>query len=65
MFMACDTKSDRYCTDLDDYNRKNQQVSVHAKCYNKEIMSPTYLSESTYQIKFLYSLADLVKVSHN
>ena len=37
--MVCDTKSGRYCTDVDAYTSKEQQVVVHAKCYNKEIMS--------------------------
>ena len=37
-------------TDLDPYTRKQQQVSVHAKCYNKKILFPTYLSGSTYQL---------------
>ena len=43
VFMACDTKSGSYCTDLDAYTSK-QQISVHAKYFNKEIMSPIYLS---------------------
>ena len=40
MFMVCDNKSGRYCIDLDAYTSKEQRVSLHAKCYNKEIMSP-------------------------
>ena len=50
--MVCHTESGRYCTDLDTYTSKEQQVSVHAKCYSKELMSPTYLSGSTYQLYF-------------
>ena len=52
MFMVCGTKSERYCTDLEAYARKRQQVSVNAKCYNKEIQSPNYLSGSNYQLNF-------------
>ena len=40
MFMICDTKGGRYCTDLDAYTSKQQKFPVHAKCYYKEIMSP-------------------------
>ena len=34
--MVCDTKSGGYCTDVDAYTIKQQQVSVRAKCYNKK-----------------------------
>ena len=40
MFMACGTKSGRYCTDLDAHISKKQKVPIIAKCYRKEIMSP-------------------------
>ena len=38
--MVFGTKSGRYCTDLDAYISKKQNVPVNAKCYRKEIMSP-------------------------
>ena len=65
--MISDTKSGRYCTDLDVYTSK-KQVSVYAKCYNKIIMPPgcllcIYLSVHTN--KFLHSLLDLVIAGHN
>ena len=40
MFMVCGTKSERYCTDLDAYISKKQKVTVNAKYYPEEIMSP-------------------------
>ena len=39
IFMVCDTKSGRYCTDLNAYTSKQQKVVVHADCYHKEMMS--------------------------
>ena len=36
MFKVCDTKSGRYCTDLDAYISKTQKVLANAKCYRKE-----------------------------
>ena len=38
MCMVCGIKNGRYYTDLDAYVSK--KVSVNAKCYLKEIMSP-------------------------
>ena len=38
--MVCGTQSGRYCPDMDAYISKIQKVSVNAKCYRKEIMSP-------------------------
>ena len=65
---VCDTKSGRYYTDLNAYTSK-QQVSVHAKCYSKEITSPRcllliYLGLPI-PITFLHFLVDLVIASHN
>ena len=65
MFMVCDTKSGRYCTDLDTNTSKQKQVSVHAKCSNKKKLSPFYLSFSTYQLYFYIYFADLVVASHS
>ena len=61
MFMVCDTKSGRYCTDLAAYTKKQQRVCVHAKCYNKKILFPTYSSGSTYQINFCIHLLSWLK----
>ena len=36
MCMVCETKNGGYCTDVDAYTIKQQQVSVRAKCYNKK-----------------------------
>ena len=41
LWSKSDTKSGRYCTDLDAYTKKQEEVAVHAKCYNNEILSPT------------------------
>ena len=35
---------------------KHQEVPVHAKYYNKEILSPTYLFGSTFQLYFYIHL---------
>ena len=56
MFMVCGTKNGRYCIDLDAYISRKQKVPVNAKCYHKEIMSPIYLSRSTYQLYFCIHL---------
>ena len=63
MFVICNTKSGKYCTDLDAHTRKQQQVSARAKYYNKEILSPTVWVYVL--IKFLHSRIDLVQISHN
>ena len=39
MCKVCGTKSGGYCTDLDAYISKKQNIPVNAKCYRKKIMS--------------------------
>ena len=39
MFKVCGIKRGRYCTDLDAYISKKQNVPANAKCYRKERMS--------------------------
>ena len=67
MFMVCDTNSGRYCTYVDAYTSKQQQISVHAKCDNKEI-SPGCLLFIYLGLHNNYISAftvDLVIASHN